>query len=51
MLIARLLVGLLLFAAVLCFALYVASGQKRWRRYGLVIVNGPSSPAWPFSPH
>jgi hypothetical protein len=38
MLIARLLVGLLLFAAVVCFALYVASGQKRWRRYGLVIM-------------
>ncbi len=38
MLIARLVVGLLLFAAVVCFALSIATGQKRWRRYGLVIM-------------
>lgn len=38
MLIARLVVGLLLFAAVVCFALSIATGQKRWRRLGLVIM-------------
>ncbi|HEU6455629.1 MAG TPA: hypothetical protein VN201_09190 [Roseateles sp.] len=38
MLIARLVVGLLLFAAVVCFALSIATGQQRWRRYGLVIM-------------
>lgn len=38
MLIARLLIGLLLFSAVLCFALSIATGQRRWRRYGLVIM-------------
>jgi hypothetical protein len=34
----RLVVGLLLFAGVLCFAMYVGTGQIRWRRRGLVIV-------------
>ncbi len=38
MLIARLVIGLLLFAAVVCFALSVATGQRRWRQLGLVIV-------------
>ncbi len=38
MLIARLVVGLLLFAAVLCFAFSIATGQPRWRRLGLVIM-------------
>ena len=38
MLIARLLIGLLLFSAVLCFALSIATGQPRWRRMGLVIL-------------
>ncbi|RTL47086.1 MAG: hypothetical protein EKK53_00650 [Burkholderiales bacterium] len=38
MLIARLVIGLLLFAAVVCFALSIATGQVRWRRIGLVIV-------------
>lgn len=38
MLIARLLVGLLLFAAVLCFAASIATGQARWRRRGLIIL-------------
>jgi hypothetical protein len=38
MLIARLVVGLLLFSAVLCFALSIATGQARWRRLGLVIM-------------
>jgi hypothetical protein len=38
MLIARLVIGLLLFAAVVCFALYIGTRQARWRRLGLVIV-------------
>ena len=38
MLIARLVVGLLLFSAVVCFALSIATGQVRWRRMGLVII-------------
>ncbi len=38
MLIARLLVGLLLLAAVVCFAAAIVTGQTRWRRLGLVIV-------------
>lgn len=38
MLIARLVIGLLLFAAILCFALSIATGQPRWRRLGLVIM-------------
>jgi len=38
MLIARLVIGLLLFAAVICFALYVATRQPHWRRMGIVIV-------------
>ncbi|RZL37595.1 MAG: hypothetical protein EOP35_08180 [Rubrivivax sp.] len=38
MLIARLVIGLLLFAAVVCFALGIATGQVRWRRLGIVIM-------------
>jgi len=38
MLIARLVIGLLLFSAVLCFAFSIATGQPRWRRMGLVIL-------------
>ncbi|MGQ3051371.1 MAG: hypothetical protein ACT6S0_06275 [Roseateles sp.] len=38
MLIARLVIGLLLFSAVLCFALSIATGQLRWRRMGIVIM-------------
>ncbi|NCT84863.1 MAG: hypothetical protein GXC94_17085 [Comamonadaceae bacterium] len=38
MLIARLLVGLLLFSAVLCFAFSIATGQPLWRRRGIVIL-------------
>lgn len=38
MLIARLLIGLLLFSAVICFAFSIATGQARWRRMGLVIL-------------
>jgi hypothetical protein len=34
----RLVVGLLMFAGVLCFAMYIGTGQLRWRRRGLVIV-------------
>ncbi|MDN3922255.1 hypothetical protein [Roseateles violae] len=38
MLIFRLVVGLLLFAAVVCFAMYIGTRQLVWRRRGLVIV-------------
>jgi len=38
MLIFRLVVGLLLFAGILCFALYVGTGQVVWRHRGLVII-------------
>jgi hypothetical protein len=38
MLVFRLVFGLLLVAGLLCFAMYVGSGQPVWRRRGLVIV-------------
>jgi hypothetical protein len=38
MVIARLLIGLLLFSAVVCFAFSIATGQPRWRRLGLIIL-------------
>ena len=38
MLLVRTLVLLLLVAAVLCFALYIATRQARWRQWGLVIL-------------
>jgi len=38
MMIFRLVVGLLLFAAVLCFAMYVGTRQAVWRRRGVVIL-------------
>ena len=38
MLIARLVIGLLLFSAVLCFAFSIATGQPRWRRLGVMIM-------------
>ncbi|MCV2356726.1 hypothetical protein LNV09_21510 [Paucibacter sp. B2R-40] len=38
MLIFRLVVGLLLFAGVLCFALYIGTGQVIWRRRGIIII-------------
>jgi uncharacterized membrane protein len=38
MLIARVVVGLLLLAAVICFAAYAGSGQKRWLQRGWVLV-------------
>lgn len=38
MLIFRLVFGLLLAAGVLCFAMYIGTGQLAWRRRGIVIV-------------
>jgi hypothetical protein len=38
MVIFRLVFGLLLLAGLLCFAMYVATGQAVWRQRGLVIV-------------
>ena len=38
MLLFRTVVLLLLIAGLLCFALYIATGQARWRRIGLVVV-------------
>ena len=34
----RLVFGLLLVASILCFAMYVGTGQVVWRRRGLVIL-------------
>ena len=38
MLIFRLVFGLLLVAAVLCFAMYIGTRDVAWRRRGLVIL-------------
>ncbi len=38
MMLARLVIGLLLFAAVICFAMSIATRQPRWRRLGIIIV-------------
>ena len=38
MMLFRLLVGLLLFAGVVSFALYIGTGQVLWRQRGLLIV-------------
>ena len=38
MLVFRLVFGLLLLAGLLCFAMYVGTGQPVWRRRGIVIV-------------
>ena len=38
MLVFRLVFGLLLLAGLLCFAMYVGTGQTVWRRRGIVIV-------------
>ncbi len=38
MLIFRLVFGLLLVAGLLCFALYIGTGQVAWRHRGIVIV-------------
>lgn len=34
----RLIVGLLLAAGVLCFAMYIGTRQPLWRRRGIVII-------------
>jgi hypothetical protein len=38
MLLFRLVFGLLLFAGVLCFAMYIGTRDVAWRRRGVVIV-------------
>ncbi|HEX2013072.1 MAG TPA: hypothetical protein VJN44_19245 [Roseateles sp.] len=38
MLIFRLVVGLLLFAGILCFAMYIGTRQPVWRHRGIVII-------------
>ncbi len=38
MLVFRLVFGLLLLAAVLCFAMGIGTGQVVWRRRGLVVL-------------
>lgn len=38
MLLFRLVFGLLLLAAILCFGVYTLSGDKRWRQRGIVLV-------------
>ena len=38
MLVFRLVFGLLLVAGVLCFAMYAATGVRRWRQTGVRIV-------------
>ena len=34
----RLVFGLLLLAAIVCFGMYLATGQRVWRQRGLLIV-------------
>jgi len=38
MLIFRLVVGLLLFAGVFCFAMYIGTRQVVWRQRGLTVI-------------
>jgi hypothetical protein len=38
MMIFRLVFGLLLVSGLLCFAVYVATGEAQWRQRGIVIV-------------
>jgi hypothetical protein len=38
MLVFRWIVLLLLIAGILCFAMYIGTGQVRWRQWGLTIV-------------
>jgi hypothetical protein len=38
LLIFRLVFGLLLFAGILCFAMYIGTRQNHWRRRGIVII-------------
>ena len=38
MMIFRVVVALLMLAAVLCFAMYIGTGQTVWRQRGLIVV-------------
>lgn len=38
MLVFRLVFGLLLVASVLCFAMYIGTGQLAWRRRGVIVL-------------
>jgi hypothetical protein len=38
MMVFRLVFGLLLVASVLCFAMYIGTGQVAWRRRGVVVL-------------
>jgi hypothetical protein len=38
MMIARLVVGLLLLAGVLCFAMYIGTRQRLWLQRGILII-------------
>lgn len=38
MLMFRLVFGLLLVSGLLCFAMYIATGQTVWRRLGILVV-------------
>ena len=38
MLLFRLVFGLLLVCGLLCFAMYIGTGQAAWRQRGLIIV-------------
>ena len=38
MMIFRLVVGLLLFAAVVCFAFYIGTRQAIWRQRGIIVI-------------
>ena len=38
MLVARWIVGLLLVAGIVCFAVYLATGQQRYRSLGILLV-------------
>ena len=38
MLLFRLVFGLLLVASVLCFAMFIGTGQAVWRRRGVVVL-------------
>ena len=38
MMLFRLVLGLLLVAGVLCFAMYIGTSDQAWRRRGLLIV-------------
>ncbi|MCE2656974.1 MAG: hypothetical protein ACOVOG_02790 [Rubrivivax sp.] len=38
MMLFRVVVALLMLAAILCFAMYIGTGQAQWRQRGLVVV-------------